>query len=121
MTETKTESYLDKFGVGTSTPWQEGKAPIVRFVTDDDKVVGMMFGHIQRTYEDRVINVLVVSGPAGVVVIRGPDVPVYHDKLAQGIADIVKPNGKGITSILYYPPASGEEEEEAAEELERYA
>jgi hypothetical protein len=53
-------------------------------------------------------------------VIRGPDVPVYHDKLAQGIADIVKPNGKGITSILYYPPASGEEEEEAAEELERY-
>jgi hypothetical protein len=120
MTETKTESYLDKFGVGTSTPWQEGKAPIVRFVTDDDKVVGMMFGHIQRTYEDRVIKVLVVSGPAGVVVIRGPDVPVYHDKLAQGIADIVKPNGKGITSILYYPPASGEEEEEAAEELERY-
>ena len=52
--------------------------------------------------------------------IRGPEVGVYHDKLAQGIADTVKANGKEITSILYYPPASGEEEEEAAEELERY-
>jgi hypothetical protein len=116
-----TESYLNKFGVGAALPWQEGKAPIVRFVTDDDKVIGMMFSHIQRTYEDRVIKVLMVSGPAGVVVIRGPEVGAYHDKLAQGLADSVKANGKEITSILYYPPSSDEEEAEGAEELERYA
>jgi hypothetical protein len=118
------QSYLDKFGVGASLPWQEGKAPIVRFVTDDDKVIGMMFGHIQRTYEDRVIKVLMVSGPAGVIVIRGPEVGVYHDKLAQGQADIVKANGKEITSVLYYPPASRKEEDEGDEgagEIERYA
>ena len=45
------ESYLNKFGVGASGAWQEGKAPIVRFHTDDDKVVGMMFGNIQKTFE----------------------------------------------------------------------
>jgi hypothetical protein len=117
------ESYLNKYGVGGSGAWQEGKAPIVRFHTDDDKVVGMMFGHIQRTYEDPVINVLLVSGPAGVIAIRGSGVGQYHDKLAQGMVDMVRANGKEITSVLYYPPASGkeEEEEEPANEIERYA
>ena len=68
-----------------------------------------------------MIKVLVVSGPAGVIVIRGPDVAVYHDKLAQGLADMVRANGKEITSVLYYPPMDGDEEEEGAYELERYA
>ena len=114
------ESYLNKFGGGTRA-WQEGKAPIVRFVTDDGKVIGMMFGSIQRTYEDRVIKVLMVSGPAGVIVIRGPEVGLYHDKLAQGLADIVQANETDITSVLYDLPASGEEEEEGAVEVGRYA
>jgi len=38
-------------------------------------------------------------------VIRRPGVSAYHEKLARGIADLVEPNGKGITSVLYYPPA----------------
>jgi len=56
-----------------------------------------------------------------VIVIRGPEVGLYHDKLAQGLADIAQANGTDITSVLYYPPASGEEEEEGAGEVERYA
>ena len=55
------------------------------------------------------------------IVIRGPEVGLYQDKLSQGLADIVKANGTDITSVLYYPPASGEEEEEGAGEVERYA
>jgi hypothetical protein len=55
-------------------PWQKGKAPIIRFVTDDHKVIGVMFGPITRTFEDRVSQYLMVSSPAGVVVIRGPGV-----------------------------------------------
>jgi hypothetical protein len=47
-------SYLEKYGTVAGAPWQEGKAPIVRFVTDDHKVIGVMFGHITRTYEDRL-------------------------------------------------------------------
>ena len=47
-------SYLEKYGTVAGAPWQEGKAPIIRFVTDDHKVIGVMFGHITRTYEDRV-------------------------------------------------------------------
>ena len=46
------------------------------------------------------------------VAIRGPGVSAYHEKLAQGIADLVEANGKEITSVLYYPPAYGESEEE---------
>jgi hypothetical protein len=30
----------------SGAPWQEGKAPMIRFVTDDHKVIGVMFGHI---------------------------------------------------------------------------
>lgn len=52
-----------------------------------------------------------ISSPAGVVVIRGPGVSDYHEKLAQGIADLVEANGKEITSVLYYPPAYGESDE----------
>ena len=110
-------SYLDKFGTVAGAPWQEGRAPIVRFVTDDSKVVGMMFGHITRTFEDRLSHYLMVSSPAGVVVIRGPGVGAYHEKLAQGIADLVEANGKEITSVLYYPPAYGESEEELDEKI----
>ena len=40
----------------------------------------------------------------------------YHEKLAQGIADLVEPNGNEITSVLYYPPAYGESDEELDEE-----
>jgi hypothetical protein len=53
-----------------------------------------------------------VSSPAGVVVMRGPGVSDYHEKLAQGIADLVEANGKEITSLLYYPRAYGESDEE---------
>ena len=105
-------SYLEKYGTVAGAPWQEGKAPIIRFVTDDHKVIGVMFGHITRTFEDRVSQYLMVSSPAGVIVIRGPGVSDYHEKLAQGIADLVQANGKEITSVLYYPPAYGEGEEE---------
>ena len=105
-------SYLEKYGTVSGAPWQEGRAPIVRFVTDDHKVIGVMFGHITRTFEDRVSQYLMVSSPAGVVVIRGPGVSAYHEKLAQGIADLVQANGKEITSVMYYPPAYGESEEE---------
>jgi len=101
-------SYLEIAGA----PWQEGKAPIVRFVTDDHKVIGVMFGHITRTYEDRLGQYLMITSSAGVVVIRGPGVSAYHEKLAQGIADLVEANGKEITSVLYYPPAYGDSEEE---------
>jgi hypothetical protein len=115
-------SYLDKYGSVAGAPWQEGRAPIVRFVTDDHKVIGVMFVHITRTYEDRVSQYLMVSSPAGVVVIRGPGVSDYHEKLAQGIADLVEANGKEITSVLYYPPAYGESEEELdPEEMAREA
>jgi hypothetical protein len=107
-------SYLEKYGTGA--PWQEGKAPIVRFVTDDHKVIGVMFGHITRTYEDRLGQYLMITSSAGVIVIRGPEVSAYHEKLAQGIADLVEANGKEITSVLYYepayPPTYGESEEE---------
>ena len=106
-------SYLEKYGTVAGAPWQEGKAPIIRFVTDDHKVIGVMFGHITRTYEDRLGQYLMVTSPAGVVVIRGPGVSAYHEKLAQGIADLVEANGKrDSTSVLYYPPAYGESEEE---------
>jgi len=105
-------SYLDKYGSVAGAPWQEGRAPIVRFVTDDHKVIGVMFGHITRTYEDRIGQYLMVSSPGGVVVIRGPGFSDYHEKLAQGIADLVEANGKEITSVLYYPPAYGDAEEE---------
>ena len=105
-------SYLDKYGSVAGAPWQEGRAPIIRFVTDDHKVIGVMFGHITRTYEDRIGQYLMVSSPAGVVVIKGPGVSDYHEKLAQGIADLVEANGKEITSVLYYPPAYGDAEEE---------
>jgi hypothetical protein len=109
-------SYLEKYGTVAGAPWQEGKALIVRFVTDDHKVIGVMFGHITRTYEDRLSNYLMVSSSAGVIVIRGPGVSAYHEKLAQGIADLVEANGKEITSVLYYPPAYGESDEELDEE-----
>ena len=109
MTE---RSYLEKYGTVAGAPWQEGKAPIIRFVTDDHKVIGVMFGHITRTYEDRVDQYLMISSPAGVVVIRGPGVSDYHEKLAQGIADLVEANGREITSVLYYPPAYGESDED---------
>ena len=66
----------------------------------------------------RITKNLMVSSPAGVVVIRGPGVSDYHEKLAQGIADLVEANGKEITSVLYYPPAYGESEDELdAEEI----
>jgi hypothetical protein len=71
-----------------------------------------MFGHITRTYEDRLGQYLMITSSAGVVVIRGPGVSAYHEKLAQGIADLVEANGKEITSVLYYPPAYGESDEE---------
>ena len=105
-------SYLEKYGTVAGTPWREGKAPIIRFVTDDHKVIGVMFGHITRTYEDRLGQYLMITSSAGVVVIRGPGVSAYHEKLAQGIADLVEANGKEITSVLYYPPAYGDSEEE---------
>jgi hypothetical protein len=66
--------------------------------------------YISRYSEDRVGQYLMVSSPAGVLVIRGPGVSAYHEKLAQGIADLVETNGKEITSVLYYPPAYGEGE-----------
>jgi hypothetical protein len=71
-----------------------------------------MFGHITRTYEDRLGQYLMITSSAGVIAIRGPGVSAYHEKLAQGIADLVEANGKEITSVLYYPPAYGESEEE---------
>ena len=46
------------------------------------------------------------------VVIRGPEVSAYHEKLAQEIADLMQANGKEITSVLYYPPAYWESDEE---------
>ena len=49
-----------------------------------------------------------VSSLAFLVVIRGPMVSDYHEKLAQWIADLVEPNGKEITSMMYYPPADEE-------------
>jgi hypothetical protein len=86
---TENQSYLDKYGrFNASQAWQEGKVPIVRFVTDDEKVVGIMFAHITRTYEDQIVKALMVSGPAGVVIVRGPEVAAYHNKLAQGLADL---------------------------------
>jgi hypothetical protein len=109
MTE---KSYLEKYGTVAGAPWQEGKAPIIRFVTDDHKVIGVMFGHITRTFEDRLGQCLMISSPAGVVVIRGPGVSDSHEQLAQGIADLVEANGKEITSVLYYPPAYEESDEE---------
>ena len=121
---TENQSYLDKYGrFNASQAWQEGKAPIVRFVTDDEKVVGMMFAHITRTYEDQIVKALMVSGPAGVVVVRGPEVAAYHNKLAQGLADLVRANGKEITSVLYYPPQepgrpSGQNDEGMEDETE---
>jgi len=43
----ESQSYLDKYGrFNASQAWQEGKAPIVRLVTDAEKVVGMMFAYI---------------------------------------------------------------------------
>jgi hypothetical protein len=81
-------------------------------MTDDHEVIGVMFGHITRTYEDRVSNYLMVSSSAGVIVIRGPGVSAYHEKLAQGIAGLAEANGKEISSVLYYPPPYGESEEE---------
>ena len=57
-----------------------------------------------------------VSSSAGVIVIRGPGVSAYHEKLAQGIADLVEANGKEITSVLYYPPAYRDSEEVVDEE-----
>ena len=111
---------MEKYGTVAGAPWQEGKAPIIRFVTDDHKVIGVMFGHITRTFEDRIGQYLMISSPAGVVVIRGPSVSEYHEKLAQGIADLVQANGKEIISVLYYPPAyeesEGDLEEQIAEE-----
>ncbi|PWT80583.1 MAG: hypothetical protein C5B58_11290 [Acidobacteria bacterium] len=71
-----------------------------------------MLGHITRTFEDRLGHDLMVSSPAGVVVIRGLGVSDYHEKLAQGIADLVEANGKEITSVLYYPPAYRDGEKE---------
>ena len=50
------------------------------------------------------------------IVIRGPGVSAYHEKLGQGIADLVEADGKEITSVLYYPPAYGESEAELDEE-----
>ena len=50
------------------------------------------------------------------IVIRGPGVSAYHEKLGQGIADLVEADGKEITSVLYYPPAYGESEDELDEE-----
>jgi hypothetical protein len=81
-------------------------------MTDDHRVVGVMFGHITRTFEDRLSHYLMVSSPGVVVVIRGPGVSAYHEKLAQGIADLAEGNGKEITSALYYPQEHGESEEE---------
>jgi hypothetical protein len=83
----------------------------------------MMFAHITRTYEDQIVKALMVSGPAGVVVVRGPEVAAYHNKLAQGLADLVRANGKEITSVLYYPPqesgrASGHDDEGIEDETE---
>jgi hypothetical protein len=50
---TENQWCLDKYRwFNAPQAWQEGKAPIVRFVTDDGKVVGMMFAHITRTYGD---------------------------------------------------------------------
>ena len=103
---------MEKYGTVAGAPWQEGKAPIIRFVTDDHKVIGVMFGHITRTYEDRIGQYLMISSPGGVVVIRGPGVSDYHEKLAQGIADLVEANGKEITSVLYYPPAYEESDDD---------
>jgi hypothetical protein len=34
---------------------------------------------------------------------RGPGVAAQHKKLAQGLADLVRVNGKEIKSVLYYP------------------
>ena len=34
---------------------------------------------------------------------RGPGVVAQHKKLAQGLADLVRVNGKEIKSVLYYP------------------
>jgi hypothetical protein len=53
-----------------------------------------------RTYEDQIVKALMVSGPAGVVVVRGPEVATYHNRLAQGPADLVRANGKEITSAF---------------------
>jgi hypothetical protein len=104
------ESYLNRIGGGVDKAWQEGRAPIVRFVTDDQKIVGVMFHHITRTYEDPVIQALLVSTSAGIFELRGPQVGLYHEKLAQGAADLVKANGKEIISVLYYPPPEDGEE-----------
>jgi hypothetical protein len=102
---TENQSYLDKYGrFNASQAWQEGKVPIACFVTDDEKVAGMMFAQIMRTCEDRIVKALMVSGPACVVVVRGPEVAAYHNKLAQALADLVRANGKEITSLLYYAP-----------------
>jgi hypothetical protein len=57
-----------------------------------------------------------VSSSPGVIAIRGLGVSAYHQKLAQGIADLVEANGKEITSVLYYPPAYGESDEERVAE-----
>ena len=43
---------------------------------------------------------------------RGPGVSDYPEQLAQGIANLVEPNGKEITALMYYPPAYGESDEE---------
>jgi hypothetical protein len=57
-----------------------------------------------------------VSSSPGVIAIRGLGVSAYHQKLAQGIADLVEANGKEITSVLYYPPVYGKSEEEELDE-----
>jgi hypothetical protein len=52
---TENQSYLNKYGrFKASQAWQEGKAPIVRFVTDDEKVVGMMFAHTRGRTRTRL-------------------------------------------------------------------
>ena len=61
------------------------------------------------------MDVAIVTGSAGVIVITGPGVKEYHDKLAQGQADLVRANGTDITSVQYFPPRRTSDDEDDQE------
>jgi hypothetical protein len=90
--------------------WQEGKAPITRFFTDDGFVRGFPFHHIQKTYEDPVLKALLITYPDGVVEIRGPQVSEFHAQLALGNVDQVRATGKdGIVTVMFYPAVADDD------------
>jgi hypothetical protein len=108
-------SLLDtRLGTIGEKAWQDGKAPITRFVTDDGVVIGLPFHHISKTYEDSKLRALLIWYPVGTVEIRGPAVGEFHRLLALGNVDLVRANGDGITTLVFYPAEDGPPDAEAS-------